>query len=121
MGLCLYITYCFLFRCYYCSIFQATIPHYHRCTTLHCPPGYFKIQTQHTGPTALHLGALLEGANLRQLHRSKNNHQKIIVICQIIGSGQIDSFMCIESIIKSIHYPNFQNESLFTVLNQMTD
>ena len=37
--------------------------------------------------------------NLRRLHRSKNNHRKIIVIGQIIGSGQIDSFMCIESII----------------------
>ena len=39
--------------------------------------------------------------NLGRLHRSKNNHRKIIVIEQIIGSGQIDSFVCIESIIYS--------------------
>ena len=38
--------------------------------------------------------------NLRRLHRPKNNHRKIIDIGQIIGSGQIDSFMCIESIIQ---------------------
>ena len=43
-------------------------------------------------------------SNLRRLHLSKNNHQKIIVIGQIIGSGQIDSFVCIESIILSMHY-----------------
>ena len=59
--------------------------------------------------------------NLWRLHRSKNNHRKIIVFGQIIGSGQIDSFMCIKSIIKLIHYPNFRNESLFTILNRMTD
>ena len=29
--------------------------------------------------------------NLRRLHRSKKNYQNIIVIGQIIGSGQIDS------------------------------
>ena len=44
---------------------------------------------------------------LRRLHRSKKNHQKIIVIGQIIGSGNIDSFRSIESIIKWIQYPNF--------------
>ena len=49
---------------------------------------------------------------LRRLHRSKKNHRKIIVIGQIIGSGQIDSFMCIESIIKLIQYPNFRIESM---------
>ena len=38
-------------------------------------------------------------SNLRRLHRSKNNHRNFIVIGQIIGSGKIDSFMCIESII----------------------
>ena len=37
--------------------------------------------------------------NLRRLHRSKKNHRKIFVIGQIIGSGKIDSFMWIESII----------------------
>ena len=51
------------------------------------------------------------GTNLRQLHRSKNNHQKIIVIGQIIGSGQIDSFMCIKSIIWSIHFSKIVIES----------
>ena len=40
--------------------------------------------------------------NLRQCNRSKKNHRNIIVIGQIIGSGQIDSFMCIESVIGSI-------------------
>ena len=49
----------------------------------------------------------------RQLHRSKNNHRKIIVIGQLIGSGHIDSFVCIESIILSMHYPNLRNESMF--------
>ena len=51
-------------------------------------------------------------ANLRWLHRSEKNHRKIIVIGQIIGSKKIDSFRSIESIIKSIQYPNFQNESI---------
>ena len=51
--------------------------------------------------------------NLLQLHRPKNNHRKIIVIGQVIGSGQIDSFICIESIILSIHFPNFRKESMF--------
>ena len=32
-------------------------------------------------------------------------HRKIIIIRQIIGSSQIDSFMCIKWIIKLIHYP----------------
>ena len=31
--------------------------------------------------------------NLRRLHRSKKNHRNIIVIGQIIGFGQIDSFI----------------------------
>ena len=46
--------------------------------------------------------------NLRRLHRSKNNHQKFIVTSQIIGSGQIDSFMFIESVIASISIFNYQ-------------
>ena len=37
--------------------------------------------------------------------------KKIIVIGQIIGSGKTDSFMWIESIIWSIHYPNIGIES----------
>ena len=41
-------------------------------------------------------------SNLRRLHRSKNNHRKFIVIGQIIGSGKIDSFMCIKSVFGSI-------------------
>ena len=40
--------------------------------------------------------------NLRQCNRSKKNYRKIIVIGQIIGSGKIDSFMCIKSVIGSI-------------------
>ena len=36
-----------------------------------------------------------------------------IVIGQIIGFGKIDSFRSIESILWSIHYPNFQKESMF--------
>ena len=52
-------------------------------------------------------------ANLRRLHRSKKNNRKLIVIGQIIGSVKIDSFRSIESIIKSIQFPNFRNESMF--------
>ena len=37
--------------------------------------------------------------NLRHLHRSKKNHRKMMVIGQIIGSGQINSFMCIEGLV----------------------
>ena len=51
-------------------------------------------------------GASLKSSNLWRLHRSKNNHQKFIVIGQIIGSGQIDSFMGIESVIASISIYN---------------
>ena len=36
------------------------------------------------------------GDNLRRCNRSKKNYRKIIVIGQIIGSGQIDSFMFID-------------------------
>ena len=43
--------------------------------------------------TCLVLRLVSIDTNLRRLHWSKNNHQKIIVIGQIIGSGQIDSFM----------------------------
>ena len=45
----------------------------------------------------------------------QKNHRNIIVIGQIIGSGKIDSFRSIKSIIKSIHYPNFQNKLLIIV------
>ena len=41
------------------------------------------------------------------------NHKNIIVIGQIIGFAKIDSFRSIKSIIKSIHYRNFRNESMF--------
>ena len=44
--------------------------------------------------------------NLRRLHRSKKNYRIIIVIGQIIGSGQINSFMCIESVITSLFTQN---------------
>ena len=50
--------------------------------------------------------------NLRRLHHSKNNHRKIIVIGQIIGSGQIDSFVCIKSIILLMHYKTL-NRNIF--------
>ena len=48
--------------------------------------------------------------NLRRLHLSKSNNRKFIVISisQIIGSCQIDSFMCIESVIASISIFNYQ-------------
>ena len=55
--------------------------------------------------------------NLPRLHRSKKNYRKIIVIGQIIDSGQINSFMCFKSIIKSIHYSNFWNESIFYLVS----
>ena len=51
--------------------------------------------------------------NLRGCYRSKNNHRKIIVIGEIIGSGKIDSFMCIKSTIKWIHFPNIRIESIY--------
>ena len=35
-------------------------------------------------------------SNLRRCNRSKKNYRNIIVIGQIIGSGQIDSFMFID-------------------------
>ena len=54
--------------------------------------------------------------NLRRLHRSKKNYRKIIVIGQIIGSGQFDSFMCIESVIRSIFI--FNNRKIID-LNRM--
>ena len=41
-------------------------------------------------------------SNLRRLHRSKKNYRNIIIIGQIIGSCQINSFMCIELVIASI-------------------
>ena len=47
--------------------------------------------------------------NLRRLHRPK----KIIVIGQIIGSGKMDPFMLIESVIASI--------SIFRCLNPDLD
>ena len=50
----------------------------------------------------IQLVSLSPDTNLRQLHRSKNNHRNIIVIGQMIGSGQIDSFMFIESVIGSL-------------------
>ena len=46
--------------------------------------------------------------NLRQLHRSEKNHQKIIVIRQINGSGKIDLFKWLESILASISFFNYQ-------------
>ena len=54
---------------------------------------------------------LNQDGNLRGLHWSQKNHQKIIVIGQIIGSGKIVSFTWIESIISSIHFPNIGIES----------
>ena len=56
-------------------------------------------------------------ANLRWSNRSKKNHPKFIVIGQIINSGKIDSFMCIESIIKSIHFPNIGIESIIIAMS----
>ena len=39
--------------------------------------------------------------------------EKFFNIGQIIGFGKIDSFRSIESILWSIHYPNFRNESIY--------
>ena len=44
------------------------------------------------------------GANLQQCNRSKKNHQKLIVIGQIIGSGKIDSFMYIALVLTSFSF-----------------
>ena len=40
------------------------------------------------------------------------NHQKIIVIEEIISSGKMDNTGAIKSIIYSIHYPNIGIESI---------
>ena len=56
------------------------------------PQAHFKYLRETFKDTAKLLDLCLI-ANLRRLHRSKNNHRKFIVIGQIIGSGKIDSFM----------------------------
>ena len=47
----------------------------------------------------LKLGMNMGQGNLRRLNRSKKTHQKFIVIGQIIGSGKINSFMWMKSIL----------------------
>ena len=54
--------------------------------------------------------------NLRRCNRSKKNFRKIIVIGQIIGCGQINSFMCIESVIRSI---SIFNKLLLTAIHDV--